>query len=285
MQIATFWSGQFWGNLVLCGRFTLRAPVIDLGQLFFATMGRADMDPVKTDPVKIDSVNMDSVSMDLGTEFKVGPARFNIAPTQNILCLHHDLQRDHLTAAHHRWGLIPAWAKDIAIGARMINARSETLDSKPSFKRALARRRCVIPMDGYYEWTKTAGGEGKQPFLIEPVDGQVKFMAGLWEENQQLGDGGAIHSCTIITTPANSTTAHVHQRMPAFLRECDFSAWLDPQCHDASQLKTLLRPAERDLLKLTAVSCRVNSPRNEDEKCVLPLDDVAGEAQQFIQFD
>ena len=248
------------------------------------------MDPVKIDPVKIDSVNMDSVSMDSvsmdsGTEFKVGPARFNIAPTQNILCLHHDLQRDHLTAAHHRWGLIPAWAKDIAIGARMINARSETLDSKPSFKRALARRRCVIPMDGYYEWTKTAGGEGKQPFLIEPVDGQVKFMAGLWEENQQLGDGGAIHSCTIITTPANSTTAHVHQRMPAFLRECDFSAWLDPQCHDASQLKTLLRPAERDLLKLTAVSCRVNSPRNEDEKCVLPLDDVAGEAQQFIQFD
>ncbi len=275
MQIATFCSCQFQEDCVLCGRFTLRAPVIDLGQLFFATMGRAEMGQVK---------------MNLGDKFEVGPPRFNIAPTQNILCLQHDSKKDCLTAAYQRWGLVPVWAKDIAIGTRMINARSETLDSKPSFKHALARRRCVIPMDGYYEWTKIAGGEDKQPFLIEPVDGQVKFMAGLWEENQQLGDDGPIKSCTIITTPANSTTAHVHQRMPAFISECDFSAWLDPQDHDVSRLKMLLRPAERHLLKLTTVSRHVNSPRNEDERCVLPLDTLADEGraherQQFIHFD
>lgn len=265
MQIATFRSVQVREDFVLCGRFTLRAPVIDLGQLFFANMGRANID--------------------LGNEFVVGPPRFNIAPTQNILCFHHDSQRDALTAANYRWGLIPAWAKNIAIGARMINARSETLDSKPSFKHALVRRRCVIPMDGYYEWTKTAGGESKQPFLIEPVDRRVKFMAGLWEENQQLGDDEVIRSCTIITTPANSTTAHVHQRMPAFVSECDCPAWLDPQCQDVSRLKMLLRPAGQDLLKLMVVSRHVNSPRNEDERCVLPLDHVAARGQQIIQFD
>ena len=270
MQIAAFCSCKSREDYVLCGRFTLRAPAIDLGQLFFATMGQA---------------GMGQPTVDLGHQFEVGPPRFNIAPTQNILCLQHDSQRDCLTAARYRWGLLPAWAKDIAIGARMINARSETLDSKPSFKQALARRRCVIPMDGYYEWTKAAGGGAKQPVLIEPVDEQVKFMAGLWEENQQLGDGGVIQSCTIITTPANSTTAHVHQRMPAFISQCDFSAWLDPQLHDVSKLKMLLRPAEPDLLKLTTVSRYVNSPRNDDQRCALPLDDVAGDGQQFIEFD
>ena len=270
MQIAAFCSCKSREDCVLCGRFTLRVPVIDLGQLFFATMGQA---------------GKGRLTVDLGNQFEVGRPRFNIAPTQNILCLQHDSQRDCLTAAHYRWGLLPAWTKDIAIGARMINARSETLDSKPSFKQALVRRRCVIPMDGYYEWTKAASGGGKQPVLIEPVDEQVKFMAGLWEENQQLGDEGAIKSCTIITTPANSTTAHVHQRMPAFISERDFSAWLDPQLHDVSKLKMLLRPAERDLLKLTTVSRYVNSPRNDDQRCVLPLDDVVGEGQQFIEFD
>ena len=270
MQIAAFSSCKSREDCVLCGRFTLRAPKIDLGQFFFATMGPADLG---------------QLTVGLGNKFDVGPPRFNIAPTQNILCLQHDSQRDCLTAGHYRWGLLPAWVKDIAIGARMINARSETLDSKPSFKQALARRRCVIPMDGYYEWTKAAGGGDKQPVLIEPVDGQVKFMAGLWAENQRLGDDGAIYSCTIITTPANSTTAHIHQRMPAFISECDLSAWLDPQLYDVSKLKMLLRPAERALLKLTTVSRYVNSPRNEDQRCVVPLDDVAGEGQQFIQFD
>ena len=110
-------------------------------------------------------------------------------------------------------------------------------------------------------------------------------MAGLWEENQQLGDDEVIRSCTIITTPANSTTAHVHQRMPAFVSECDCPAWLDPQCQDVSRLKMLLRPAGQDLLKLMAVSRHVNSPRNEDERCVLPLDHVAARGQQIIQFD
>lgn len=233
--------------------------MIDLGQLFFS-------------------------GLEPGNEFQVGPARFNIAPTQNILCVHHDLQSEQLTAVEYRWGLIPAWSKDIAIGARMINARSETLDSKPSFKHAFASRRCLIPMDGYYEWATLKSGKVKQPFLIEPVDGQVRFMAGLWEENQRLDGEGAIRSCTIVTTPANATTAHIHQRMPAFIDESGWSAWLDPQCKDLSKLKMLLRPAEEKLFKLLPVSRHVNSPQHEDARCVSPLHTPAKE-QQFIRFD
>ena len=233
----------------MCGRFTLRVPAIDWGQLFFANMDRGD-------------------------EISVGPARFNIAPTQNIKCIHHDPQSDGLTAVNYRWGLIPAWATDIRIGSRMINARSETLDSKPSFRHAFESRRCLIPMDGYYEWAQASDGEPKQPFLIEPVDGRVRFMAGLWEENKQLEGHPGIRSCTIITTPANSKTAKVHQRMPALIGESHRSLWLDPECRDLARLKMLLRPAEEDLLKLTAVSKHVNSPRHEDGQCVLPLNDV-----------
>lgn len=244
----------------MCGRFTLRVPEIDWGQLFCANMDRVDV-------------------------ISVGPPRFNIAPTQNVKCIHHDPHGDRLTAANYRWGLVPAWAKDIRIGTKMINARSETLDSKPSFIHAFASRRCLVPMDGYYEWAQSSDGKGKQPFLIEPSDGRVKFMAGLWEENQQLEDHEAIRSCTIITTPANFTTAQLHQRMPAFIEESNRSAWLDPRCRDLAELKTLLRPAEEDLLKLTAVSRHVNSPRNEGEQCVLPVDDATSGGQQVIRFD
>jgi len=251
MQIATGLTGWIWEVLRLCGRFTLRASEIDWGQLLFSHVDREFAR--RSDQL-----------------FK-GTPRFNIAPTQNVKCIHHDVQSGGLTTGNYRWGLIPTWADDLRIGARMINARSETLESKPSFKNAFQNRRCLIPMDGYYEWVKRSDGK-KQPFLIEPFDGQVKFMAGLWEENRKVVDGSGIRSCTVITTAANSMAAKVHERMPAFICDAQIGVWLDPECHDVALLKNFLRPAKEKAFKLTAVSPHVNSPRNEDERCTEPVD-------------
>ena len=225
----------------MCGRFTLRTS----GQLFFPEM------PPLENQVPV-------------------PPRFNIAPTQEIACIYSDPRARMTRQANYRWGLIPAWAKDLGIGSRMINARSETLDSKPSFKQAFRTRRCLIPMDGYYEWLQTQ--DGKQPFLIEPALGGVQFMAGLWEENRRVDPDQTIRSCTIITTSANAKTSYVHHRMPVFLQDSDRMAWLDPLDHDLGKLKELLKPAAEDLFRLTRVSLHVNNPRNDDSKCVLPLE-------------
>jgi putative SOS response-associated peptidase YedK len=153
----------------------------------------------------------------------------------------------------------------------MINARGETVDSKPSFRRAFASRRCLIPTDGYYEWKKVAGG--KQPYLIEPNDGGILAMAGLWEENCRIAeDGTPIRTCTIITTDANQTTSKVHNRMPVILSLRDHEQWLDPGFRDTETLKALLAPAPEDLLQMTPVSRYVNSPKNDDEQCVAAVD-------------
>ena len=150
----------------------------------------------------------------------------------------------------------------------MINARSETLDTKPSFRKAFATRRCLIPSDGYYEWRKVS--DGKQPYLIEPKSG-LFAMAGLWEENTKLAiDGDPIRTTTIITTEANETTSDVHHRMPVLLDESNFEVWLDPSFRDLDALKNLLVPAPNDRLKLTAVSRHVNRASNDDPACVEP---------------
>lgn len=168
-----------------------------------------------------------------------------------------------------RWGLVPSWADDLAIGNRMINARGETVDSKPSFRKAFASRRCLIPADGYFEWQKTS--DGKQPFLIEAADGGMLAMAGLWEENKRVAEQGkSIRTCTIITTSANATTRHLHDRMPVFLDRDDHDQWLDPGFRETDLLKQLLRPAPEDWLTTTPVSRHVNNPRNEDPQCVEP---------------
>jgi putative SOS response-associated peptidase YedK len=172
------------------------------------------------------------------------------------------------TTAKFRWGLIPPWAKDLAIGNRMMNARSETLDTKPSFRKAFVARRCLIPSDGYYEWKNVS--DGKQPYLIEPKSG-LFAMAGLWEENTKLAaNGETLRTTTIITTEANETTSGVHHRMPVLLDESNFETWLDPNFRDLDTLKNLLVPAPNDALKLTAVSRHVNRATNDDPGCVEP---------------
>ncbi len=152
----------------------------------------------------------------------------------------------------------------------MINARGETVDSKPSFRRAFASRRCLIPADGFFEWKKVDGG--KQPYLIEPAAGGILAMAGIWEENSKIAeDDTPIHTFTIITTSANKLMSQLHDRMPVLLDANDFERWLDPGFRDVQQLKQLLVPAADDLLRMTAVSKRVNSPRNDDIECVTPV--------------
>jgi putative SOS response-associated peptidase YedK len=199
------------------------------------------------------------------------PPRFNIAPTQLIACVGRDDVGRPRRIFSARWGLIPSWAKDLAIGNKMINARGETVDSKPSFRKAFAARRCLIPADGYYEWMKT--DDGKQPYLIERPDHGMLAMAGLWEINKRLGsDDQPVVSCTIITTNANRTTSPIHDRMPVFLRQADHEVWLDPGVRDTDQLKSLLVAADEDLLRPVAVSRRVNSPKNDDAGCIEPVE-------------
>jgi putative SOS response-associated peptidase YedK len=167
-----------------------------------------------------------------------------------------------------RWGLIPFWAKDEKIGYRTINARAETVDSKPAFRAAFRRRRCLIPASGFYEWQ--AGPQGKQPYCIHPKYRPLFALAGLYEHWRD-GTGQEIDSCTILVTQANPLIQPVHDRMPVILRPENYAAWLDPHTQDPAILKPLLRPTPSDEIDLYPVSKRVNSPKNDDPQCIAPL--------------
>ena len=196
--------------------------------------------------------------------------RYNIAPTQSVACIARRAVGEPRELFLARWGFVPSWSDDLAIGSRMINARSETVDSKPSFKRAFAKRRCLIPTDGYYEWMKTS--DGKQPYLIHRPDHEPLWMAGLWEVNRKAAaDGQSIITCTIMTTNANELSAAIHDRMPVFLSQDHVEPWLDPAMKDVDQVKLMLTPASEDLLKTTAVSKKVSNVRNDDAECVKPI--------------
>jgi putative SOS response-associated peptidase YedK len=198
------------------------------------------------------------------------PPRYNIAPTQEITTVLRAATGQVAMAAKLRWGLVPAWADDLKIGNRMINARGETVDSKPSFRRAFAQRRCLIIADGYYEWKKTS--DGKQPYLIQRPNAALMALAGLWEENRKASDDGStIRTCTIITTGANETTQTVHDRMPVILNPKNLAQWIDPGFRETEKLKQLLVPWDGDRLQLVPVSTHVNSPRNDDDRCVAPI--------------
>jgi putative SOS response-associated peptidase YedK len=191
--------------------------------------------------------------------------RYNIAPTQPaaVVRLNREGQRE-LVAMH--WGLIPSWARDAAIGSKLINARCESAADKPAFRSAFRRRRCVIPASGFYEWKKLA--RGKQPYYIERVDGQPLLLAGLWEIWREPASKEPIESCSILTTQANESISTLHNRMPAVLEPEQCDAWLDPSCEDTEQLQATLRPAPEGILKFHPVSTRVNSPRHDDRDLV-----------------
>lgn len=195
-----------------------------------------------------------------------------------------------------RWGLVPSWAKDASGGARLINARVETVADKPSFRRAFAARRALVPADGYYEWYASsealgpAGKPLKQPFFIHPRAGGVLAMAGLYElwRDPVAAAAGAVDpwlwSFTVITTHATDALGRIHDRMPMLVERERWSAWLDPAQHDAGQLLGLLVPAAPGLLAAQPVSTEVNSVRNDGAHLVdpLPFDDVPADVRDGV---
>ena len=216
----------------MCGRFTLRTPAQLLAQVF----GVMDV-----------------------PQF---PIRYNIAPTQNVLAVRLDSrhQREFTTL---QWGLIPGWADDPSIGNKLINARAETVPTKPSFRDAFRHRRCLIVADGFYEWEKQ--GKEKQPMLICHPDNRPFAFAGLWE-NWRKGPG-EIQSCTIITTAPNAFMTQVHDRMPVILLPQDYDQWLSGKPDIAEQL---LGTSATEGMTMIPVSRLVNSPRNDLPQCVEP---------------
>lgn len=192
--------------------------------------------------------------------------RYNIAPTQPVAIIRTEGRGDALkrVLTYAQWGLIPSWAKDPAIGNKMINARAEGIDEKPSFRSAFKRRRCLIPATGFYEWKKK--GSSKEPYFISMEDGELFAFAGLWE-TWSPADGGQVDTCTIITTEPNAMMADLHNRMPVILRRDDYAFWLgagmDATSQEADELKSLLRPFADEEMVAWPVAARVGNPRNE----------------------
>lgn len=225
----------------MCGRITLSTSAKDLSSLF-------------------DGLNVG--------EFQ---ARYNVCPTQPVLSIRR--KDDNLRADDLRWGLVPSWAKDLKVGPRMINARSETIADKPSFRSAFKKRRCLVLADGFYEWKKT--GATKQPHFISLASGQPFVMAGLWESWQsETADSQPIETCTVVTQPANSFMQSLHDRMPVILTTNNCEPWLGDEIQK-DDLPGWLDVINREIdLQSWPVSPRVNKPANDGPECVQPVDRV-----------
>ncbi|WP_416829249.1 SOS response-associated peptidase [Ectobacillus polymachus] len=192
--------------------------------------------------------------------------RYNIAPSQNILAVVNDGKNNRL--GELRWGLIPSWAKDIKIGYKLINARTETLQEKPSFQSSFKRRRCIIPVDSFYEWKKKDGK--KIPMRIQLQSHEIFSFAGLWDRWEQ--NDKVIHSCTIITTEPNSVMSDIHDRMPVILQsKKDEKAWLDRSIDDLDLLQQLLIPYSGEQMEAYEISDLVNSPKNDLPEVIKPV--------------
>lgn len=195
------------------------------------------------------------------------PPRYNIAPTQAVATVVRDTERNANCLVLMRWGLIPSWAKDPTISARLINARAETVREKPSFRAALRRRRCLIVADGFFEWQTLPDGP-KQPLFITLKNGDLFAFAGLWERWTEPESGAMLTTCTIITTLANELIAPLHNRMPVILPRADYDAWLDPSQSDPAQLMPLLRPYPAEDMTYYPVSRLVNDVRNDSPQVI-----------------
>ena len=192
---------------------------------------------------------------------------FNVAPSQQVLAIVRYDNKNHLVKFH--WGLVPFWAKDTSIGNRMINARSETVASKPSFRTAFLRRRCLILADGFYEWKGDKGD--RQPVFLRLPDGSPFAFAGLWERWDRQGqEAVAYRSCTILTRQASDSVKPIHHRMPVILQPKAYASWLDPQNNQVTLLQDIINNAIRTELTSVPVSKRVNSVRNNDPENIRP---------------
>ena len=185
--------------------------------------------------------------------------RYNIAPSQEVTLLRLDENGD-LRVDKYRWGLVPFWAQDPAIGNRMINARAETVTEKPSYRQSFSRRRCLVLASGFYEWRKDA--DGKTPFFISRADNQPFGMAGLWDEWAK-GDGELLRTCTVITTPANEFMQTMHHRMPVLMDGSSAPSWLNVEALNGELLPMLLGPQTVEL-QAWPVGKSVNNPLNDN---------------------
>lgn len=197
------------------------------------------------------------------TEVPDFPPRYNIAPSQPIAAILKTSDRPERHFQLLRWGLIPAWSKDPAIGNRLINARGESVATKPSFRSAFKRRRCLIPASGFYEWQKL--NRGKQPYFIRLRDQPLFAFAGLWETWQDIA------TATIITTTANPDLEPIHDRMPVILQPQDYDQWLDPDFQNLDQLQSLLQPLPDSTIESYPVSSQVNTPSHDSADCMAPM--------------
>lgn len=203
---------------------------------------------------------------------RVLEASYNVAPTDSVYVVRARDGHRHLDGL--RWGLIPFWAKDASIGSRMINARAESIEDKPAFRRPLERRRCLIPADGFYEWEKITGQKAKQPYYVHRADGEPVAFAGIWERwSDPADDDRPVFSCCLITTEPNAELSRIHDRMPVLLPPAAWDHWLDPSVRDVDSLRSLLVPAPDGLLRLRKVTTDVNNVRNDGAHLIAPAPD------------
>lgn len=220
----------------MCGRFTLLAEEVEILREF-----------------------------GLSSPIKNYEPSYNIAPGQNVLVIIHDGEEKR--AGYLKWGLVPSWAKDPKIGYKMINARSETADEKPSFKNLMARKRCLIVADSFYEWKKT--DNSKQPKRIQLQDRRLFAFAGLWDKWQQ-GDE-ELFTCTMLTKDANDFMREIHHRMPIILPKDKEDEWITPRNIQPNRAKQFVQDINMDEMKAYDVDTYVNAAKNNDEACIAPL--------------
>jgi putative SOS response-associated peptidase YedK len=218
----------------MCGRFTLRSSMADVAKAF-------------------------------GIAVDAAPPRFNIAPTQAVAAVRtNDAQQRELCRL--KWGLLPSWSDDATLGNRLINARAETVATKPAFRQAFKSRRCLVVADGFYEWQKC--GRQKQPYYIRLKDDRPFGFAGLWERWSRAGQ--TVDSCAIITTEANELVSPIHNRMPVIVPPEAYDLWLSPQAEELELLQALLRPYRASEMLAYPVDSRVNSTKCDEPACLGP---------------
>ena len=228
----------------MCGRYTSTTPAADLAAYF-------DVDEVVADEQ---------------------PPRYNVAPTDPVYAVA-DTKDEVRRLGTFRWGLVPFWADDPKVGARMINARAETLLDKSAFRESYERRRCIVPADGFYEWEAVPGAKKKQPWYIRRADGDVFAFAGLWSSwrPKDQPDAPRLVTCSIVTTDANAAIAGIHDRTPVVLAPEAWDAWLDPTNHRVDELQSLLVAAPDELFELVRVGQDVSSVRNDGPHLIEPV--------------
>jgi putative SOS response-associated peptidase YedK len=193
--------------------------------------------------------------------------RYNIAPSQPVAAVRMTHGTEARELAMLKWGLVPAWADDPKIGNQLINARAETAADKPAFRSAFRERRCLVPADGFFEWRRE--GKRKLPHYITLRDGGLFAIAGLWERWRR--DGDIIESCTLLTTDANELVRPLHDRMPVIVPPEFYDHWLDPHVKEPGDLLAILRPLPAEQMNVLPVEPVVNSPANDEPRCIEPL--------------